>query len=310
MGQLEELAGSMLQTRPFSYSDESVTLADNVVDAFAASFAALRISDAFVADEYPSEVLSYSDSPLSLGGGVSAGAMDIHVEVFVTGDGASSSSSKTRKAAEARAAADRIESSDPLRAVMQSLRIPIGTDVDATNVAEARTQLEERRQQMLDLSETLAATQRRLDAAQLERDAAYGFTPAAAEPSRVADVRARGGAIGRALGAVPTVYETPAKNMRAAQAAAVGLDQLAGEELKERIGRMRELLHAANTQQDRLNQLDKPAGSGSARLGGPGELLHTASSPPGEAHSGQAWTRRNRAAAATDVLGNEPILGA
>ena len=63
--------------------------------------------------------------------------MDVHVEVFITGDGASSSSSKTRKAAEARAAADRIEPSDPLRTAMQSLRIPIGTDVDATNVAEA-----------------------------------------------------------------------------------------------------------------------------------------------------------------------------
>ena len=63
--------------------------------------------------------------------------MDIHVEVFVTGDGASSSSSKTRKAAEARAATDQIEPSDPLRAAMQSLRIPIGTDVDATNVAKA-----------------------------------------------------------------------------------------------------------------------------------------------------------------------------
>ena len=43
--------------------------------------------------------------------------------------------------------------------------------------------------------------------------------------------------------------------MRAAQAAAVGLDQLAGEELKERIGPMRELLHATNIQQDSLNQL-------------------------------------------------------
>ena len=91
VGQLEELAGSMLQTGPFSYTDESVALADDVVGALAASFAALRISDAFAADEYPSEVLSYSDSPLSLGGGVSAGAMDVHVEVFVTGDGASSS---------------------------------------------------------------------------------------------------------------------------------------------------------------------------------------------------------------------------
>ena len=66
---------------------------------------------------------------------------------------------------------------------MQSLRIPIGTNVDASNVAEAQTQLEERRQQMLDLSETLAATQRRLDAAQLDCDAAYGFKPAAAGPS-------------------------------------------------------------------------------------------------------------------------------
>ena len=127
----------MLRTGPFSYVDESVALADDVVGALVASFAALRISDAFAADEYPGEVLSYSDSPLSLGGGVSAGAMDVHVEVFVTGDGASSSSSKTRKAAEARAAAERTELSDPLRAVMQSLRIPIGPDVDATNVAEA-----------------------------------------------------------------------------------------------------------------------------------------------------------------------------
>ena len=101
---------------------------------------------------------------------------------------------------------------------------------------------------MLDLSEMLAATQHRLDAAQLERNAAYGFTPAAAEPSQVADVRTCGGAIGRALGAVRTVYETLVKNMRAAEAAAVGLDQPTGEELKVRIRRMRELLHAANTQ--------------------------------------------------------------
>ena len=76
MGQLEELAGSMLQTGPFSYIDESVALTDDVGGALAASFAALRISDAFAAVEYPSEVLSYSDSPLSLGGGIAAGAMD------------------------------------------------------------------------------------------------------------------------------------------------------------------------------------------------------------------------------------------
>ena len=100
MGQLEELAESMLKTGPFSYSDESVALADDVMGALAASFTALRISDALAADEYPSEVLSYSDSPLSLSGGFTAGAMDAHVEVFVTGDGASSSSSKARRVTE------------------------------------------------------------------------------------------------------------------------------------------------------------------------------------------------------------------
>ena len=44
---------------------------------------------------------------------------------------------------------------------------------------------------MLDLTEMLAATQRCLDSAELERNAAYGFTLAVAEPSRVADVQAR-----------------------------------------------------------------------------------------------------------------------
>ena len=37
VGQLEELAGSMLQTGPFSYSDESVALADDVIGALAAN---------------------------------------------------------------------------------------------------------------------------------------------------------------------------------------------------------------------------------------------------------------------------------
>ena len=115
--------------------------------------------------------------------------------------------------------------------------------------------LDEDRQRLLDLTETLAATQRRLNSAQLERDAAYGLTPAAPEPSRVADVRARGGAIGCAFGALPPVYKTPVKNMRAAQAAAVGLDQLAGEELQDRLKRVNDLLVAANAQQDRLTSL-------------------------------------------------------
>ena len=93
--------------------------------------------------------------------------------------------------------------------------------------------------------------------------------------------------------AIPPVYETPVKNMHAAQAAAVGLDQLAGKELQDRLKRVNDLLAAANAQQDRLNQLTKPARSGSTRVVGPGDIQHTASSPPGEAHSGRTRTRRN-----------------
>ena len=116
--------------------------------------------------------------------------MDLSVEVFITDIDASSSSSTIRKAAEAKAATDRAGSPNPLRATIQSLHVPIGTDIDASNIAKVRTHLNDVRQRLLDLTETLAATQRRLDSAQLERNAAYGFTPAAPEPSRVADMRA------------------------------------------------------------------------------------------------------------------------
>ena len=153
------------------------------------------------------------------------------MEVSVTDTSVASSSSVARKAAEARITVERASPPNPLCATIQSLHVPIGTNIDASDIDEARTRLDEDCQRLLDLTETLAATRRHLDSAQLERDAAFGFTPAAPEPSRVIDVRARGGAIGRAFCALPPVYETPVKNMRAAQAAAVGLDQLTGEEL-------------------------------------------------------------------------------
>ena len=158
MGQLEVLAGSMLQTGLLSGSDEPVTLVDDIIDALTASFAALHVSDAPAADEYPSEILDFSSSPLSLAGNAPAGAMDLCVEVFVTYTGASSSSSAARKTAATKAAAERAGSPNPLRAMMQSLRVPIGTDIDASNVVEAWTRLEEDHQRLLDLTETLAAT--------------------------------------------------------------------------------------------------------------------------------------------------------
>jgi len=244
VGQLEVLAGDTFQTGPFIDSGERV----DAVDPLAASFAALRIPDASAADEYPSGVLDVSDSPVPLGDSNSVGAADLYVrvEVFATGSGSATSSAANR-AADARAAAERASTADPLRAAIQNLSNPFIADVNATDAAQTRAQLDEERKRLRDTAETLAAVQRRLESAQRERDAAYGLTPTAAEPSRIDEVRTRGAAIGRALGAAPPVYDTPVKNMRAAQAAAVGLEQLRGEELQERLQRMNELLGAANT---------------------------------------------------------------
>jgi hypothetical protein len=103
------------------------------------------------------------------------------------------------------------------------------------------------RQHLLVEAMTLAATRRRLESAQCEYDSVHGFTPAAAEPSRVAEVRIRGGAIGRALGAGRPVYDTPIKNMRVAQAAMADIEFLEGKELlQQQQQRIRDLITAAN----------------------------------------------------------------
>ena len=236
MEQLEVPAGHTFQKGPF-IDFGTISMHGLVPTPGAALAGSATLFDApFVAlhapNKYPSGALDITGLPIPLGDAISADVADVcvRVEVLAT-DSSSTSSSATKKAAVAKAAAGRASTVDPLRAMMQSLRVPIGTDIDASNIAEARTRLDEDRQRLLDLTETLAATQRRLDSAQLERNAAYGFTPAAPEPSWVANVQARGGAIGRAFGALPPVYETPAKNMRSAQAAAADMDQLTGEEL-------------------------------------------------------------------------------
>ena len=83
-------------------------------------------------------------------------------------------------------------------------------------MAAAAVQLNEDREQLLHEATALAATRRQLESSQREYDSAHGLTPPAAEPNRVAEVRIRGGALGRALGAGRPVYDTPVKNMRVA----------------------------------------------------------------------------------------------
>nr|XP_040243996.1 uncharacterized protein LOC120963429 [Aegilops tauschii subsp. strangulata] len=288
----------MFQTGLLSDSDEPVMLADDVIDVLAASFAALRISGAPAAYEYPGRCITSPTPPFPSVTRLSPGQWTSASEWRCSPP----TQPPPRLALRGRPPKPRPQriAPNPLRAMMQSLRVPIATDVDATNAAETQARLEEDLQRLLDLSETLAAMQHRPDSAQRERDATYGFTSTAAEPSRVADVQARGGAIGRALGAIPPVYETPVKNMHAAQEDAVSLDQLQGEELKDRLQRVNEFLDAANMQQNCLN---KPAGSVSRHTDDPEQ--NTASSPPIEAHSGHTRTRRKPAPATAGCLADE-----
>ena len=167
-------------------------------------------------------------------------------------------------------------------------------------------QLNEGRQHLLLEATELTATRCRLESSQREFDSAHGLTPPAAEPSRVAEVQIRGGALGRALGTGRPIYDTPIKNMRAAQAVIADLEFLEGEELLQQQQRIRELIIAANEQQQRFDPA-QPSGSVSGRTGDPERALRdtrqtsshaTSASRSGRHRSGPS--RHNRTTTAGD----------
>src|SRR3954467_6931315 len=129
------------------------------------------------------------------------------------------------------------------------------------------------------------------------------------------ELRAAGREVGRELGgaqhpavyvvlAPPIAYSTPVKNPRAAEQIARELENLEGEELRERTRRMRDLLTAASQQQRVATELQGPAASGSARAtaganptNAPGrQQQRQASSPHGSAQRARAESRKNQGA--------------
>ncbi|KAK1613717.1 hypothetical protein QYE76_019234 [Lolium multiflorum] len=108
------------------------------------------------------------------------------------------------------------------------------------------------------LTPELAAAKRQMEITQREYNRAHGLTPGGDEPSRAGHIRRRGrdlgaeiardGAPSPAPSAELPVYNTPDKNMRAAEAAAEELNRLEGEELRRQTRRVTELLNAANRQ--------------------------------------------------------------
>ena len=139
---------------------------------------------------------------------------------------------------------------------------PPHINVPGTDVQLSHDQLEARRLYVLEEAEKFAPAKRELDRSLREYHSAYGLTPMSKQPSRFGQVRNRGRdlnaeidrddrsksrsvASASALSDRP-VYDSPTKNLRAADAAAAELSNLTGEEWRRQQIRVNELVRVAN----------------------------------------------------------------
>jgi len=262
-------AGALFRTGPYTSSGERVAsglvlrfgsldiitdnaacFADSFVDGGSIiDFGSFSVYIAVVPG-YPREVLVFPDAPSADAGCASSSPDPCRsMGVFATGDrvvsgsGSQGDGHSRRPVLERPIAGSGVASrqvvAEALDTVLQDLRTPINPSV---NPATAAAELDAARQRILYEAETVAASQRRLEASLREFNHVHGGTPAAAGPSRLGQVQRRGGDLGnemlrdgqaglRPAAAMP-VYSTPAKNMRAAEAASRELEHLEGEELR------------------------------------------------------------------------------
>ena len=148
-------------------------------------------SDTASLDAFPTNVVVY-DEPLSYAG---SGGSTV-TEVLVLDHGERSGEG----------------AHDPLDAALRGLAAPISEDADAETLEALRLQLVEG-------AKKLASMRRLSEAYQCEMDRAVGGSLAPTRPSRRGAVRQCGATIADLFGAKRPIYATPAKNIRAAQAA-------------------------------------------------------------------------------------------
>ncbi|KAK1616082.1 hypothetical protein QYE76_021599 [Lolium multiflorum] len=139
--------------------------------------------------------------------------------------------------------------------VRTKLSSPLTAGGDAATV---EADLEAHRQLLLQQAEELAAAKRQLAITQREFEHAHGFTPGGNNPSRAGMIRKRGGGLGAEIerdgaeapapSAELPVYNTPDKNILAAEAASKELALLEGEELRRQTQRVADLCRAAAEQ--------------------------------------------------------------
>ncbi|KAI5000375.1 hypothetical protein ZWY2020_004964 [Hordeum vulgare] len=243
------------------------------VEALCASFSRLSIVETHVHDIYPSNILVFDGPPPSVGffTPYHVAAVSNAVEVMVIGAGTSTAPGKASADVDEPAAA----TADTLRDAIAGLKTPVAA---SANPADARASLEEARKRILEEGIAVASAKRQMEATQHEYKSAYGLTPIFEAPSRLGSVRSHGRFIAEVLGGDLPTYETPAANMRAAQAAMEEMASLEGDERAFHQKRVKDLLDAANQQHIRLDP-------GQAESESPGPNPGARRNPSGQNHA-------------------------
>src|SRR4051812_19452231 len=235
-------------------------------------FGSHRVFVAALPEVFPREVRVFSEltDPLPVGPEVvGAEGTTPHIRAEVMMAGASSHHSSASASRAARAVAGQAGPSNP----PDVLRTPVELNSDP---ATALAKLEKTRVALAEQRDRMEADKRRLEATVREYNAAHNVRQRTIPPPVMEELRVVGREVGRELGgdqqpvastvlAPPIAYSTPVKNLRAAEQIARELENLEGEELRERTRRMRDLLTAASQQQRAATELQGPAASRSAR---------------------------------------------
>ncbi|KAK1645022.1 hypothetical protein QYE76_062827 [Lolium multiflorum] len=194
---------------------------------------------------YPREIVRCASPPPGAGASLTTTGPCIMQEVMATGDDAGGKSTRIRgpeleRNKDTGASASGAKAPPPpsrLEEVRAKLSTPLTPGADPTTIEK---DLEEHRQLLLKQTEELAAAKRQWEISQREFNRAHGLTPAGDNPSRAGQIRRRGGGLGAeiardgAASPAPStelpIYNTPDKNMLAAEAAAEELHRLEGAE--------------------------------------------------------------------------------